>query len=65
MQWSVGKFEDFDSFSYKIAELFGRQSQSPRTSLKSADSDFENTLDSDSACTVVKPPAKNFFNFLY
>jgi hypothetical protein len=31
MQWSVGKFEDFDSFSYKIAELFGRPSQSPQT----------------------------------
>jgi hypothetical protein len=36
-------------------ELFGRPSPSPRTSLKSADSDFENTsdLDSDSACLFV------------
>jgi hypothetical protein len=31
--------------------LFGRPS--PRTSLKSADSDFENTSDSDSACLFV------------
>jgi hypothetical protein len=35
------------------AELFGRPSLSPRTSLKSADSDFENTSDSDSACLFV------------
>jgi hypothetical protein len=36
-------------------ELFGRPSPSPspRTSLKSADSDFENTSDSDSACLFV------------
>jgi hypothetical protein len=33
------------------SELFGRPS--PRTSLKSADSDFENTSDSDSACLFV------------
>jgi hypothetical protein len=36
-----------------LAELFGRPSTSPRTSLKSADSDFENTSDSDSACLFV------------
>jgi hypothetical protein len=35
------------------SELFGRPSPSPRTSLKSADSDFETTLDSDSACLFV------------
>jgi hypothetical protein len=37
------------------AELFGRPSTSPRTSLKSADSDFETTSDSDSdsACLFV------------
>jgi hypothetical protein len=36
-----------------VPELFGRPSPSPRTSLKSADSDFENTSDSDSACLFV------------
>jgi hypothetical protein len=38
-----------------LPELFGRPSPSSRTSLKSADSDFENTLDSDSdsACLFV------------
>jgi hypothetical protein len=38
-----------------LSELFGRPGPSPRTSLKSADSDFENTSDSDSdsACYFV------------
>jgi hypothetical protein len=34
-------------------QSFSSSSPSPRTSLKSTDSDFENTSDSDSACLFV------------
>jgi hypothetical protein len=45
----------FSEFTCSGAELFGRPSPSLRTSLKSADSDFENPSDSDSdsACLFV------------